>query len=453
MLIRFKVSNYKSINEEVTLNLTPSNVRRHKFHILNKDSDFPVLRGALIYGANASGKSNLCEAINMVATLIQYEDQVPITPFDARKPTKFEYEFFVQGKAYAYGFEYFSGEVTEEWFYLIKNDSDEELIFNYGADTDYKLAVNSQIQSSLDEESNLYLKFLFRSRDKNKLFLPQTVKNDDEDLSVFTDKLKPFFFWFLSQTEIVSPDASYTEFEDDIVNNEKMKEFYSTFLKAFDTGISDIKLSQHVFDDLDESIRVKISQLIEENAHLKGKTSWSAVIATYAGRLNITVNKDGKTQQIDEVVYQNSCTHSGKKFFTYPELSDGTRRLIDIIPALYQTIYQEKVFIIDEIDRSIHPIIIKILLEFFYNEKITPNGQLIVTTHDTGVMEQEFLRKDEIWFVQKEHDGSSLLYALDEYANDLRSDKSLIKDYLNGRYGAVVNYKKAQGIIQELING
>ncbi|HGF5230859.1 AAA family ATPase [Vibrio parahaemolyticus] len=451
MLIRFKVSNYKSINEEVTLNLTPSNaVRRHRHHVSNKGSDFPVLRGALIYGANASGKSSICTAMDMASSFLQ-DDYIDISPFDSEKPTKFEYEFLVEGNVYAYGFEYLYGEIKEEWLYSIKGDDHEDLIFSYGRDTDYKLEIDSDISKALDDESNMYLRFLFRSRDKDRLFMPQTLKNKDEDLSAFTDKIKPVIYWFMAQYEFVSPDAAYMEFEDDILKLEESKKFYATFLKAFDTGISDIKLSQHNLEDLDEPVRIKISQILEDHSDRKG-SPWGVVLNTPEGRLNVSVDEDGSIKQIYGVVYKNSCEYSKKKYFTYFELSDGTRRLIDIIPALYKAVYHNKVFVIDEIDRSIHPIIIKILLEFFFNENISPNGQLIVTTHDTGVMEQEFLRKDEIWFVQKEHDGSSLLYALDEYANDLRSDKSIIRDYLNGRYGAVVNYKKAKNIVEELIS-
>ncbi|MFA0631043.1 ATP/GTP-binding protein [Vibrio sp. 10N.222.49.A3] len=451
MLVRFRVSNYKSINNEVTLNLTPSTkVRRHSHHVGHKSTNYPALRGALIYGANASGKSSICDAMDVASALIQ-DELIDITPFDSKLATKFEYEFTTDEQTYAYGFEYFSGEIIEEWLYLITDEDNEKVIFCYGKDTDNKLSVGDFIVSSLDDESNLYLKFLFRSRDTKRLFMPQTIRNKDEDLTDFTDKLKPVIYWFMAKFEFITPDAAYMQFEDDLLSFKECEKFYSTFLRAFDTGISEIKLSQHTFDDLTEALQIKINQIIEENHDNLGG-EWGFVLNTPFGRVNVTVNKENKIEQIYEVVYKNSCKDALKKFFKYHELSDGTRRLIDIIPALYKAIHHEKVFVIDEIDRSIHPIIIKIILEYFFHSNVKPNGQLIVTTHDTGVMEQEFLRKDEIWFVQKEHDGSSLLYALDEYSNDLRNDKSIIKDYLNGRYGAVVNYKKAKSIVEELLS-
>jgi len=450
MLIRFNTSNFKSINDEVSLNLTPSgSVRRHTHHV-SKNAGFSTLRGALIYGANASGKSNLCEAMELVSELLQDDRRVPIVPFDSSKPSTFEYEYIINGAAYAFGFSYKSGKIIEEWLYTI--DEKEDFIYRYGSDTDYKLEVNSKIADKLDSESNLYLKFLFRSRDEQKLFMSELIKKEDEQIEELLNYIKESVRWFLGSLGIISPNSSYIQFEDDLIGDENSKKFYETFLKAFDTGINGIDVSQHQLDELDDGLKNKIQQIIDDDID-DSDEKWGFVLNLPTRRLNIIVGRDNKVERIDEVVFKNSAKNAKKSFFSYNELSDGTRRLIDLIPAIYKAIYHNKVFVIDEIDRSIHPIIIKILLEFFYNEKVNPNGQLIVTTHDTGVMEQEFLRKDEIWFVQKEHDGSTLLYALDEYALDIRNDKCLIKDYLNGRYGAVVNYKVAKSIIKELYDG
>ncbi|HDY7860561.1 TPA: ATP-binding protein [Vibrio vulnificus] len=450
MLIRFTACNFKSINEEISFNLTPSKkVRRHVHHVKNINDSFSALRGALIYGANASGKSNLCEAMETITSLI-LEEKSTITPFDSNRPTKIEFEYFSNGIAYAFGFEYFAGKFIEEWLYNI-NDDNEELIYKYGSDTENKLKLSSEIVKNLDDESNLYLKFLFRSKSESKLFAQELIRKNDLELEPFLGTVKKAIEWFLDTLLVINPHASYMKFEEDLIADPKSKIFYEIFLKAFDTGIDNISIYRHKIIDLDEGTRAKINQVIETNIDEQG-IKWGFTINSPDGRFNVSVDENNNIENIFEVVFENNRKCCKKNTFSYDELSDGTRRLIDLIPALYKSIYEGKVFVIDEIDRSIHPIIIKILLEFFYSEKITPNGQIIVTTHDTGVMEQEFLRKDEIWFVQKEYDGSSLLYALDEYSNEVRNDKSLIKDYLNGRYGAVVNYKMAKSIIEELYN-
>ncbi|MFM5654379.1 ATP/GTP-binding protein [Aeromonas caviae] len=451
MLIRFNTSNFKSINNEVSLNLTPSaKVRRHAHHT-SKHIKLPVLRGALIYGANASGKSNLCEAMDIVPLLLQ-EDKANIIPFDSSKPSVFEYEFIINDVAYAFGFSYKSGAISEEWLYTLNDEGDDDFIYRYGSDTAGKIEINESISGKLDEESNLYLKFLFRSRDEQRLFISELVRKKDEHLNELLHPLKEAMKWFLNVFTVISPHSSYIQFEDDLIDDENSKKFYETFLKAFDTGIESIEISQHELSDLEDSIGNRIKKILDDNKETIGH-KWGFVVNLPTHRLNIDVDENGNIEKINEVLFKNSGKSSGKSFFSFNELSDGTQRLIDLIPAIYKSIFHEKVFVIDEIDRSIHPIIIKILLEFFYDSKVKPNGQIIVTTHDTGVMEQEFLRKDEIWFVQKEHDGSSLLYALDEYALDVRNDKCLIKDYLNGRYGAVVNYKIAKSIIAELYDG
>ncbi|MGR5212498.1 AAA family ATPase [Vibrio rotiferianus] len=458
MLIRFGVSNHKSIREPIELNLSPSaDVRRFKHHVhKRKPESFSTLRGSVIYGANASGKSNLCDAINFGKRLIKGNSpklRNIVNPFNSSQDSMFEYEIEKDGIFYLFGFSLNSKRITEEWLYISRESKDDEdnnlLIYStkYNENNN-EFYFNKKLLKDVNEKDFIYLEFISRSKDKEKLFISEYLDKSEE---YFKDTLFEFCLydvasWFHESLSIISPSSKYLDFDGDVIYDEECKHFYLTFLKAFDTGISDIKELELTESDLPKTVLDNVNRFIDDEFEGEpfGFTSRYNDTAYF-----IMVDSDAKVEKISEVCFINDNSCCEKSIFKRADLSDGTKRLIDIVPALYEAIYSNATIIIDEIDRSLHPIITKLIVEFFYDERIKPLGQFIVTTHDTGLMDQTFLRQDEIWFVQKERDCSSIVYSLEEYEK-IRPDKALDKDYLNGRFGAVVNYSLAKNKLEEL---
>lgn len=449
MLLRFRVTNYKSILDEIDLNLTPSKkIRRLPHHIYRtKNSNLNALKGSVIYGANAAGKSNICGAMEVGKDLICLErtvENVNISQFDSERESTFEYEIQVDGITYAFGFSILNRKIAEEWLYIIEKDDAETLIFKYENADINSLSLMDGLAENIGTEESLYVKFLFRAKEKTSLFLTEIVKKL-EIKHRFVDCASIVKNWFEFNFEVINPDSTYIKFEDDVIHNEECKRFYTTFLKAFDTGIEDIEMASYILSDLPKETQNRIEDLIS-NENEDGE--WGFVITDESSRFNVSVINGSEITSIEEVCFR--CNKDNKKLFKMNELSDGTKRLTDLIPALYAAIYRNRTLVIDEMDRSLHPLIVKIMLEFFYSKDVDTNGQLIITTHDSSLMEQAYLRADEIWFTQKEHDGSTILYSLAEY--DIRTDKSLVKDYFDGRFGGVINYRKAQDVIKELFH-
>ncbi|MCS0311143.1 AAA family ATPase [Vibrio diabolicus] len=460
MLIRFGVCNHKSIREPIELNLSPSaDVRRFKHHIHKFQPDsFSALRGSVIYGANASGKSNLCDAINFGKVLIKGNPpklRNIVNPFNSSKDSIFEYELEKDGIFYLFGFSLNSKRITEEWLYLSRDskDSEDDNILVYSTkynDGNLEFSFNKELLDNVNEKDFMYLEFISRSKDKEKLFISEYL---DKSEAYFTNSLFDFCLydvsnWFYDNLSVISPNSKYLDFDGDVIHDEKCKHFYLTFLKAFDTGISDITELVLKESDLPKPVLDNVKRFIDDEFEGEpfGFTSRYNDTAYF-----LTVDSEANIEKISEVCFSNDNSSCEKSIFKRADLSDGTKRLIDIVPALYEAIYSNSTIIVDEIDRSLHPIITKLIVEFFYDERIKPLGQFIVTTHDTGLMDQTFLRQDEIWFVQKERDCSSIVYSLEEYER-VRPDKALDKDYLNGRFGAVVNYTSAKLKLEELKN-
>ena len=449
MLIRFIANNYRAISETVELNLAPSTKVRRFPHHIHKDlaTSHKILRGGVIYGANASGKSNLCLAIGFGQFLVLGDDlpkhSTFLEPFDSDKPTKFEYEILIDNIAYSYGFELNSKEIISEWIYEIPANSEEKLIFHRYKENEKKsVYISPDYLDGLSAEDNQYVSFINRYLENNELFLSKGLLKFDRKDSKIYRSLMSIRDWFESSLQIITPESYYTSFESDILDEEGCKSFYTAFLKAFDTGIQDIHTIEYEYSELPKAVTDRIDVLISN------EEDGDYVVNGAGTRFRVRV-VDNNIQSIHEVVFV-APDNTNKTYFTIDELSDGTRRLTDIVPAIHSAVYHKKTIIIDEIDRSLHPLITKLLLDYFYSENIKPTGQILVTTHESRLMDQNTLRKDEIWFVQKEHDGSSILYSLDEY--QIRNDKSIINDYLDGRFGGVIDFDKSKKLLRELIN-
>jgi AAA15 family ATPase/GTPase len=259
----------------------------------------------------------------------------------------------------------------------------------------------------------------------NQLFLTESIERGVKHFEI------PYS-WF---DEILTFIFPYTRFEGLEFTIEEDKEFTNLllkFLQLFNTGISDVVLKkvdiQSTLGDLPERI---ISDLLDD------LEVGDKVVLSAPNDRRYLIHKD----QINEIQVSKVMTKhkmfgcDDEALLEVAEESDGTQRLIDLIPALIQLLKMDRVFVVDELDRSLHPKLSHIILELFLNNKIQQKSQLIVTTHESSLLNLNLLRRDEIWFVEKDDRGVSSVYSLEEFTP--RYDKDVRKGYLLGRFGAI----------------
>ena len=446
MLIYFSAENFRSIKDEVCLDMrTAPRLRRLAHHVVKPLEDNPklaVLRSGVIYGANASGKSNLIKALKYVQDCVLSRDGsskgIKSEPFklvnSINPESKFYIEFASFGKLFGFGFSVDKERVVNEYLYLL-NDDEETCIyerkFNIASES---YEVTSVLEEEQDEEKPSQLSdflLLIKYTSKDKLFISEAIdKNLNETMKSIGRLLLPTFLFFKSKLLIIFPNTTYGGIHKDINNEEDDCPNYVALLTRFDTGVSGISSERVDTNTLPSSVL----KLVKERLQLKERYPMSYRGVKYNFELDsdneIIATKIVTTRQIDD-----STTIT----FDLEEESDGTCRLLDLLPALSHVSsheYAGRTFIIDEFDRSLHPNLSRDFLSIFLNGKNSHSeDQLIVTTHESNLLDSELLRRDEIWFVQKEDDQSSSLYSLNDYSP--RFDKDLRKAYLNGTYGGV----------------
>ncbi|KUM54429.1 AAA family ATPase [Rheinheimera sp. EpRS3] len=437
MLIRFTVSNFNSFLDEVELSMIPSKERAHPSQVYKtKQTNLVnILRGAIIYGANASGKSNLVKAIEFARNLI-LRGKGPNKKFDlplfklckqeTNPSSRFEFEILVQGNIYAYGFELKNSYVESEWLFRLTKDK-ETLIFSraHGTSNHDEFTFGKTLQEkSTDEQS--FLQFTSRGTRQNQLFLTESIERNIEDFS-------DVFNWFDRTLKVISPSTMHSGIEFKISQDSTFKDYLQKVLHLADTGIDAIRTEQ--LDSIKSAgLPPQILDRLKEDLD-----NDEAALATDpdAGRRLVIKKQDGEL-----VAFKLSTTHKCQTqdlnvSFDLEEESDGTRRLIELTPSLYEMAYSKEpsVYIIDEIDRSLHPHITRLLVREHLESEKNTQSQLIVTTHETSLLDVSLVRRDEIWFVQKSESGISSLYSLNNFQP--RYDKDIRKDYLLGRYGAI----------------
>lgn len=446
MLIRFMAENILSYNKRMEFAMLPGKVRRMKNHLINA-GDIKLLKCGVIYGANASGKSNLIKAVKFSSDIITkglenintFNKHFRLDEERKEAPSIFEYEILLNNKVYSYGFavELSTKNIIEEWLYLKKIDN-EECIFDREWTVDGTKIV-SDIKFPSARLKNRFTVYVEDIKGMNKsLFLSEIAnKNleDIEELRIFKD----VYNWFKNNLIVIFPSSKYLGVNR-IATNSRVKEEFSKYLNFFDTGITDIRLknieSDEFFNKLPEELKLEYENMgLEQHSVLiKDNKVYS-----------IEKDKDGNIN-ISRIGIEHN--HS-KDLFDLEEESDGTVRLFDIIPLL-TLISKDKTIFIDEIDRSFHP---KLTIEFirlFYQISENSKSQLILTTHESHLLDLNLFRRDEIWFVERDSTGNSLVYSLDVFQD--RYDKKIEKDYLIGRYGAIPIFKSFSTFSSEVIN-
>jgi AAA15 family ATPase/GTPase len=448
MLIQVTLENVLSFKDATTFSmLGVKDDLGHPEHLIRHvvGEDRALLPVAAIYGANGAGKSNLIKAISFARDLIvegtRSRQTIPVSPFklsgDRQKNSRFEFNFSYKGAFYSYGFVLNHEQIFEEWLYGVPPGQTEEILFferDMSDQKEAKVEFGEILQGEYDQE-NSFLEFVAKGTRPNQLFLTESVDRNVE-------KLAPVLEWFLKTLLIVTAEPSHKGFQFGFFEYDEFVEFVSDFLKSSGTGIDSIGVNK-VTLNLDEintnlvevpaNIREELIQNLAESEEGSGFT-----LENTAGEQYYSFIKE-KNNQISLMQLKTQHQHEQGQLidFAIHEESEGTQRLINLVPALFFLKKgREKVVLLDELDRRLHPLLSRQFLAFFLTREVDSNqNQLVFTTHDTNLLDLDLLRRDEIWFVEKDRQGSSSLYSLADFK--IRSDLNVDKGYLNGRFGAI----------------
>jgi uncharacterized protein len=406
MLVEFTVGNFLSFHEKRTLNLEAKGISELKKNICAFDAE-KILRSAVVYGANSSGKSNLLRALERMREVVLSSvklnngDELLYSPFllstkTEKQATFFEIIFWQNSVRYRYGFEYTLREIENEWLYAGKTAKSEKPLFIRTVDG---IGIVAKFKEGKGAESKT---------NENRLFISLVAQLGgniaQQVLQFFTD------YNLLSGLE----HNDYTGYTMRMLHKnldgtkESLKLFQNLKLgfreiKAIEAEISTAELRE----DMPAKLRAK---LIKE---LNGSRAVS---------LKTVHNKFNAKGKINE--------------------SEGTNKIIDLSGPLFDTLKNGKILVIDELDAKLHPLITIGIVELFNNAETNPNNaQLLFATHDTNLLGEDLFRRDQIWFTEKDEQEQTDLYALYDFnlpdGTKVRNDTNLEKNYIRGRYGAI----------------
>lgn len=443
MLLRFNVENFLSFKDRTYFSMIPGKVRRHANHVVgpNYTNDFRTLKTGIIYGPNASGKSNLIKAMahaqEMILKPVKASANLAHNPFRLdsalrESPSRFEFEIRTARRAYAYGFMMDASSIVEEWLYVIDSSKDEEVFVRGG-----HVAGRSSIEFRKSEKLDEFLQFTARGTPKNRLFLSECIERNvvTEVPGEISSAIEDVYTWFKDTLSIVFPSTKYGGFE--MVHDES-KDLFTKFLRVFDTGIDKLELVQVEFPDGLPDVPRQVKDDVMERIQ---DANVSRVMIAGSDNLRFQVVNEGGEIQAHKIMAVHHDEVGGIQHFDINEESDGTQRIIDLLPGLLEVLTEEKVYVVDEFDRSLHSDITTTFLDSFFKLTNGRMSQLIVTTHETNLLDQDHVRKDEIWFTERCEGGSSRLYGLEEFKP--RFDKDIKRGYLAGRFGALPSIRQS----------
>jgi uncharacterized protein len=454
MLITFKINNFLSFDTQIEFMMQAGTVRGGELnhHVIKGKgrNDVDILKSAIIYGANASGKSNFIKAIEFAKNVILNGLTKTATEnkhfrLDAQsieQPTRFEFEFKSNEKMYAYGvvLSLKNRKIQEEWLFELLKTTDkpvfERKVLDNGKST---IELSLKLDSDGKNRFNVYKKDI----KDTQLFLSEINDKDIEDIQNI-EAFKDAFGWFKHNLVIMYPDTQFKEF-DFIGSNDDRKMALSQLLETFRTGIQGI-------ETIEQDVDTQISSEIQEGILNAFRILNTKNIGFEMGKNSYAFSKNalGELKML-KLNTKHSVRNSDEMAnFELEDESDGTRRIMDFIPALLGLAKTNKTYLIDEIDRSLHPELTQKILDVFFLNTQDIESQLIATTHESSLLDLNLLRRDEIWFVEKDKEGASKMYSLEQFKP--RHDKEIRKAYLQGRFGAIpfVANVKDLGWLKEL---
>lgn len=415
MLIEFSNTNFRSYRERQTLSMVRGKLKdddkldTHSFPFPDK-ADMALLRSAAIYGANASGKSNLIRALRTMKQVVvesaswQRGQELPMEPYllsteTAEAPCEFEATFYVNDIRYQYGFSATSERIIEEWLYAYPSGR-----------------AQSWIERAWDENSQSYewgrmealkgQKKLWKNSTRDNALLLSTA------VQLNCEQLQPVFDWFEKMLKVVGFGRLSPSFSTRLCKNTERRKDIVQFLKSADLNITDIEVKPKKIsatdlpDNIPDEIKQSILQRSEENEFVD-------IQFIHKGENGIAVPLP--------LEYE----------------SDGTKKLFTFAGPWLDVLAEGRVLFIDELHDNLHPLIVRMLVGLFHNRQTNPkNAQLLFTTHETSILSQEVFRRDQIWFASQEGAQGTHLTPLSDF-KVRKGAEDIERYYLDGRYGAV----------------
>ncbi len=423
MLIEFRFKNYRSFRDEAVLSMEAAGLGMYKSCLIEYNSKTNILPGTAIYGKNGGGKSNVIRAFWLAVQFIknaqrtQHADApIPVHPFilndySENEPTEFAFTYVLDGVKYWYSFAATKKYIfKEELFYAPKGQK--ALVFSR-VGQDFKFT---------EEKSRR--KLIAETVSKNQLFFSVACTMNDAACVSAMRWFRERIYFSRDYSDIPRQLLEYS-------NDQNMLKAISDYAKAADFGIEDMRFEinsreiseSKLPDDLPEGVKNVLTQFL----HALSQSTDIAETRTAMNEVRAISMHQGRNQDGAPAFYPLELSDE----------SDGTRKVMSIAPAIESALNNGGVLLVDELEKGLHPLLVDYVVAKFQSKETNPKGaQLIFTTHDTELLNMELLRKDQIYFVDKNHEeGTSELYSISDFGT--RTAENIRKGYLLGKYGAI----------------
>ncbi len=405
MLLKFTVENYLSFKDQFTLDLIASSMTQHSETNIIAGENYKLLKTIAIFGANASGKSNLFNAIEFARDFIissskdtQAEENIPVEPFllsteTENKPSLFEFIFINNNKKYRYGFRLNKDEIVDEWLFEAEKIKEKQLFIRH--------------------KQSIELGNTFKEGQK----LVDMTRNNALFLSVVAQFNGPIaksvISWFKNLNVISSLSfIKYNRITTQFLKDSKLQAEFEKIFKIADFSIDSFSIKNRELSSIPEFLQKELEKAKKEGISLELPPKIKTLHKKY--------NKDKKpVENIEFDLIDNE--------------SDGTQNLFSLLGPIFDTILEGKILVIDELEAGLHPLITRFIIKLLHYKN--KNAQFIFNTHNTDLLTNKIFRRDQIYFVDKNKYGESSLYSLNDY--NVRYDRTFNKDYLEGRYDAI----------------
>lgn len=438
MLIGVKVRNFKSFNDLTAFSMVASNKLRKQKERLYESDTISLLKSTVIYGANASGKSNFVEVLRFMKECV-INQELPIESYhwycrnhedNKEKISSFSVQLLLNEDCYEYGFDAILNTQTfkDEWIVdlnkkkiLYQRNNDGKPLNGLNLGREDRMRMEIYLDDFLHNDKSLFLTEMNRNKSFDK----------DSELSVY----HRIYNWFAKDLNVVLPDMPLTKFS--YYYDESTLSNIKKIVRSFDTGIEDIEIKNMSEEQLQNKIGISLyKDVINELKKNFQKQGQKINLSMRSKKefFNITMNNNY------DLEIKTLCFKHGQSMldFEFCEESDGTKRVFDCLDILLNK-NQNSVYVIDEMERSLHPNLFNRFIELLNEYQKQSNIQVIFTTHESSIMKQDLFRRDQIWFIERNKDNDSRIYSLDTFNE--RFDKKISKAYLEGRYGAIPQFK------------
>lgn len=426
MLLRLEITNFLSFYKETVFDMFPNPKRERLFSHIYQDMKIPLLKQAAIYGSNGAGKSNFVKVLTFLkrfVSRIDFLNSVDIDEFryrlkkDNKEPICLKIEFCEKKRYYYYEFIY-NGSITERLHESGLGEKEDQLIFE---------RVNATLRGDSVSNPKSSSALLKKNPKSSVLAL------NEQFPIVLNEKIQSALNWFKDTLRIVTINGKTNALIDMLGRNQQLLLFTSKMLAELNIA-DNLKISETDFDEWLQSKQGKnFQRRFKSTSNIFDDIKEGSFSAWNNQRNEYNIQKKGDEQIVQEFMFEQSGIDGFKQDMDIDSQSDGSVRLLTLIPQFYEAIHKNKVVVIDEIENSMHPNLVYAFLKYY--SELESNGQLIFTTHLTKLMDQQVLmRPDELWLVDKSNYGSTM-----RSLNDFRIHNTINIEngYLDGRYGGV----------------